>query len=138
MLRQIILWRLFTHLIWLTLFMTWSVTFVCHQIHRFHIWKTIALGQAHRIIFIDVITSVMFKQFWSHSIGHPESVKWIFLKFTKVSKKKKELWAEIPDWIQKICLKSQTKLYVLLTLLPNPIINLNILNVSHFSTHFKM
>ena len=30
--RQIILWRLFIHLIWLTLFMTCSVTYTCHQI----------------------------------------------------------------------------------------------------------
>ena len=34
MLRQIILWKLFTCLIWLTLFMTCSVTFACHWIHR--------------------------------------------------------------------------------------------------------
>ena len=38
-LHQIILWRLFTHLIWLTLFMTCSVTYACHRILRFPMWK---------------------------------------------------------------------------------------------------
>ena len=39
MLRQIILWRLFTCLIWLKLFTTCSVTCTCHWIHRIPIWN---------------------------------------------------------------------------------------------------
>ena len=37
-LRQIILWRLFTRLIWLTLFMTCSVTYSCHRIPIWNLW----------------------------------------------------------------------------------------------------
>ena len=39
MLCHIILWRLFTRLIWFTLFMTCSVTYACHRIHQFPIWN---------------------------------------------------------------------------------------------------
>ena len=38
-LLQIILWRLFTSLIWLTLFMTCSLTYTCHRIHWIPIWN---------------------------------------------------------------------------------------------------
>ena len=39
MLCQIILWRFFVHLIWLTLFVTCSVIYTYHRIDRFPIWK---------------------------------------------------------------------------------------------------
>ena len=42
MLRQIILWILFTHLIWLTLFMTCSITYSCHRIPRFSHMKILS------------------------------------------------------------------------------------------------
>ena len=44
MLRQIILWRLFTRLIWLTLFMTCSVTYAFHRIPRIPIWNIFKRG----------------------------------------------------------------------------------------------
>ena len=52
--RQIILWRLFTHLIWLTLFTACSVTNRCHRIP---IWKLyqdiISFYLAFRTIFFQ-------------------------------------------------------------------------------------
>ena len=41
MLWKIILWRLFTRLIWLTLSITCSVTYTCHRIHQIPIWNNI-------------------------------------------------------------------------------------------------
>ena len=37
--KKLILWRFFTRLIWLTVFMTCSIPYVCHRIHRFPIWN---------------------------------------------------------------------------------------------------
>ena len=62
MLRQIILRRLFTHLVWLTLFMTCSVTYTCHQNHRIpiclntnEVFDNLQIKQLYKFFAIQIV-----------------------------------------------------------------------------------
>ena len=49
-----ILWILFTPLIWLTLFMTCSITYECHWILQFPIWNNIVSWHHHMKLMLQI------------------------------------------------------------------------------------
>ena len=79
-LRQIIIWRLFILLIWLSLFMTCSVTYACRRFVGFPIWKL--FPKSKKLENIDLHPRKKL-QFWNEN-------DWNFLHKKKKKKKKKK------------------------------------------------
>ena len=60
MLHQIIFWRLFILLIWLTLLLTCSVICTCHRIARIPIWNHLLLLTVFTQLGTSVLTYIVF------------------------------------------------------------------------------